>query len=270
MSKKYIKIKENNAEFVKKMVKNDKNSQIFDENKRFFVPNAVLGMVKIEGEEHNHLVNVMRYKVGDEIILICNDDYDYFGTIVEVSKNYSLVEIKNKVLNKSNPSIDVTAFVAVNKREPMSLMIRMLSELGVSNFVPFTSKWTQAQDANEKLERFQKIADQSAKQCRRSKTLKIMEVKSLSEVCETFNEYDAVFFAYEKEDTLNLQTYFATHSQPLKKVAFIIGAVAGFDVDEAKKIVDSGAISISLGRRILKADTACVAIGSILMNSLKY
>lgn len=270
MSKKYIKIKENDTEFVKKIDKIDKKSQIFDENKRFFVQAASLGNVKIEGEEHNHLANVMRYKVGDEVILVCNDDYDYFGKIIEITKNFSIVNISNKLPNKSNPDICVTAFIAVNKREPMTLMVRMLSELGVSNFVPFTTKWTQSQDANEKLDRFQKIADQSAKQCRRSKTLTIMNLESLDEICKTFNQYDAVFFAYEKEDALNIGKHFLDCKSQFKNIAFIVGPVAGFDVDEAQKIIDSGAISISLGRRILKAETAAVAIGSILMNSFKY
>ena len=270
MSKKYIKLKENDIETVRKIEKNDKKSQVFDENKRFFVPDAKPGNIKIEGEEHNHLANVMRYKVGDDIILICNDDYDYLGKIIEIAKNYTIVNIDKKVPNKSNPSINVTAFVAVNKREPMSLMVRMLSELGVSTFVPFTTKWTQSQDANEKIDRFQKIADQSAKQCRRSKTLKISQAKKLNEICNMFKQFDVAFFAYEKEDKLSMQDYFVKNKKEYKNIAFIVGPVAGFDVDEAKMIVDSGAISISLGKRILKEDTACVAMGSILMDSLNY
>ena len=268
MSKKYIKVNENNTEFVKKIEKNNKNIQVFDENKRFFVKSAKIGQVKIEGDEHNHLSNVMRFKVGDEVILVCNDDYDYSGKIIEITRNYSIADVLQKRKNNANPSVQITAFVAVNKREPMSLMVRMLSELGVTDFVPITTKWTQAQDATEKLERYQKIADQSAKQCRRSKTLNVLGIKTLDEICSYINEFDTVLFAYEKENAYNLDQYFDANSNKYKNVAFIIGPVAGFDTDEAEKIVKSGAVSVSLGKRILKADTACVAMASIIMNKL--
>ena len=233
-----------------------------DAKKRFFVQKADIGRVAIEGEEHNHLANVMRFGVGNEVILICGDDYDYFGKIVEIKKNFSVVDVTKKELNIANPKIDVTAFVAVNRREPMSLMVRMLSEIGITTFVPIITKWTQGQDAKEKIERYQKIADQSAKQCRRSKTLKVEQTQKLIDICKTFKDFDAVFFAYENE---YLKTISNCDIKSAGKIAFLIGPVAGFDTDEAKLIIDSGAISISLGKRILKADTASISIASILM-----
>lgn len=269
MGKKYLKIIESNNEIIKKTIKSDINLQFFDENKRFFVKSAQLGKVVIEGDEHNHLANVMRFKTGEDIILICNDDYDYYGKINEISKKFTIVDVQKKVNNTSNPKMEITAFVAANKREPMSLMVRMLSELGVSNFVPVKTKWTQRQDESDKIERYQKIADQSAKQCRRSKTLKIFETQTLEEVCRTFEKFDAVFFAYEKEDSLSFEKFLNSCNfinKAPKKIAFIVGPVAGFDTDEAETIIKNGAISISLGKRILKADTACVTIASIIMS----
>lgn len=269
MSKKYYNVNNNNKQIIKKMQKNNQNLANFDENKRFFVTEAFIGKVKIEGDEHNHLANVMRFKANDDVILICNDDYDYYGKIFEISKKFTIVDVQKKVKNISNPKIEVTAFVAVNKREPMSLMVRMLSELGVTNFVPITTKWTQGHDEIDKPERYQKIADQSAKQCRRSKTLKILQVQKLKEVCKTFNSYDVVLFAYEKEDKFSFEKCLENidiKSLSHQKVAFLIGPVAGFDEDEAELIIKNGALSISLGKRILKADTACVAMATLIMN----
>ena len=150
----------------------EQNKTESDIKKRFFVESAKLGKVEIVGEEHNHLANVMRFKTGDGVILVCDDEFDYFGKIVDIKKDHTIVEVEQKVLNKSNPTVDITAYVAFNKREQMSLMVRMLSEIGINHFVPMSTKYTQSQDETEKIERYQKIADQSAKQCRRSKTLK--------------------------------------------------------------------------------------------------
>ena len=254
-----------------KSIKNDTNNQNFIESKRFFVNDIKDDYVQIDGDEFNHLVNVMRLKVNDNIILICNDDYDYHAKIVEIDKKYAVAKIENKVLNKVNSNINVTAFVAVNKREPMSLMVRMLSELGVNNFIPFTTKWTNPADVTDKMDRYQKIADQSAKQCRRSKTLKIFQIKSLNEICEDFKNFDYVLFANEDEHTKNINDLVIKNLTISDKVniAFVIGPVAGFDVDEAEKIVQNDAISISLGKRILKADTACITMASLVMNKFE-
>ena len=228
-------------------------------DKRFFLKGVTIGKNYILGEEHNHLSNVMRLKPNDEIILIGDDEFDYYGNILEIKKDRTLVDVFKKEKNLANPKVEVTAFIAMNKREPMSLMVRMLSELGVSIIVPIITKWTLGQDRTDKMERYQKIADQSVKQCRRSRTMKIMEPQKLTDACKSFKEYDEVLFAYENEN----QNIIPNLEQK-KKIAFLIGPVAGFDKDEAEFIEKSGAKGVTLGKRILRADTAAIAIASVI------
>ena len=228
-------------------------------DKRFFVLGAKLGKNIVEGDEHNHLANVMRFKVGDEVILIADDDFDYYGIIEEIKKNHTVVNVTRKEKNLCNPTVEVTAFVAMNKREQTSLMVRMLSELGVSFYVPIITKWTLGQDRTDKMERYQKIADQSVKQCRRSRTMKIMEPQKLEAACKSFKEYDEVLFAYENEN----QNVIPNLEQK-NRIAFVIGPVAGFDKDEAELIEKSGAKGVTLGKRILRADTAAIALASVI------
>ena len=150
----------------------------------------------------------------------------------------------------------------MNKREQTSLMVRMLSELGVTRYVPIITKWTLRQDITDKIERYQKIADQSVKQCRRSKTMKIMEPQKLADACKSFANFDEVLFAYENENTNKIPNLINKN-----KIAFIIGPIAGFDKDEAELIESSGAKSITLGKRILRADTAAVAFASVIFEN---
>lgn len=231
-------------------------------DKRFFLKGVKIGKNILDGEEHNHLANVMRYKVGDEIILIGDDEFDYFASIEEIKKNQTILNVFKKELNIANPKIQITAFIAMNKREHMSLMIRMLSELGVSQFVPIITKWTLKQDQTDKIERFQKIADQSTKQCRRSITMKVEKPQKLVDACKTFSQFDKVLFAYESETDglLNI-------NESSKKIAFIVGPVAGFDNDEAQLIIKSGGVPVTLGKRILRADTATIALASAIMQN---
>lgn len=229
--------------------------------KRFFLKGVELGKNIIEGEEHNHLANVMRIKVGEEIVLIGDDDFDYFAKVVEIKKNQTIVDVFKKEINLANPIVEVTAFVAMNKREHMSLIVRMLSELGVSTIIPIITKWTLKQDQTDKIDRYQKIADQSIKQCERSKTMKIQKPLKLQDACKQFGEFEKVYFAYEKAEKSTIDCNLDS-----KKIAFIIGPVAGFDVDEAKMIEAAGATPITLGKRILRADTATIALASAIMN----
>ena len=229
-------------------------------DKRFFLKGVKVGQNILEGEEHNHLANVMRFKIGDEIILIGDDEFDYFGKIEKIDKKCTMIDVYKKEINLANPKVDVTAFVAMNKREHMSSIVRMLSELGVTTIVPIITKWTLKQDQTDKIDRYQKIADQSIKQCERSISLKIQSPIKLADACKTFKNYDKVYFAYENEQKNNLDC-----NKIHKKVAFIIGPVAGFDKDEAELIQQSGAESITLGKRILRADTATIALASVIM-----
>ncbi len=232
-------------------------------DKRFFLKDVKLGQNVIDGEEHNHIANVMRLKKNDEIVLIGNDEFDYFAKIVDIQKNKTIVDVFKKEQNLANPTIDVTAYIAMNKRENFNTMVRMLSEIGVSTIVPTITKWTLKQDQTDKIERFQKIADQSTKQCRRSLSLKIEEPKKLVDVCKQFVQFDEVVFAYEKQENSNFAI-----SNSAKKIAFLIGPVAGFDKDEAELIIKSGAKAVSLGKRILKADTATIALASVIMEKM--
>ena len=232
-------------------------------DKRFFLKDVKLGQNVIDGEEHNHIANVMRLKKNDEIVLIGNDEFDYFAKIVDIQKNKTIVDVFKKEQNLANPNIDVTAYIAMNKRENFNTMVRMLSEIGVSTIVPTITKWTLKQDQTDKIERFQKIADQSTKQCRRSLSLKIEEPKKLVDVCKQFDQFDEVVFAYEKQENSNFLI-----SKSAKKIAFLIGPVAGFDKDEAELIIKSGAKAVSLGKRILKADTATIALASVIMEKM--
>jgi len=235
--------------------------------KRFFI-NEQLNINSryfIEGIEHNHIKNVMRLKEGEEIILVCGDEFDYNARIVRMTKGDTEVEIYEKLPNVYNPIADVSVFQAIVKSDNMSLIIQKLTELGVTNFYPFESEFITSKDKNGKVSKLQEISNQSIKQCKRSIPMKVMNTIKFVEMVKLIDEFDIVIFANECERSVGLNSLTFNRDD---KVAIIVGSEGGFSSDEISKLVNAGVKSISLGKRILRAETASISLTAAVMCKL--
>ena len=232
--------------------------------KRFYVDFELQlnNIYKITGIEHNHIKNVMRMKVGDEIILVCGDEYDYMARIEDLSKGETRVQIIGRELNIYNPVADVTVFQALVKSDNMSLIVQKLTELGVKTFVPFESEFITSKDKFGKSGKLQDISNQSIKQCKRSIPMNVLNIITFNELIKSLGDYDKVIFANECDNVHSLNSIKFASSD---KVAIIVGSEGGFSQNEISSIIDSGAYSISLGKRILRAETAAIALTSVIM-----
>lgn len=232
--------------------------------KRFFVGHSleINKIYKIDGIEHNHIKNVMRMSIGDELILVCGDEFDYIAKIVGMSKGDTSVLIEKKEENIYNPKCDVTVFQALVKSDNMTLIIQKLTELGVKTFVPFESEFITSKDKFGKTSKFQETSNQSIKQCKRSIPMAVCETLSFERMIERLGDYDIILFANECERMDKLENVGLDES---KKVAIIVGSEGGFSESEIKRLIGAKAKSISLGKRILRAETASIALTSVVM-----
>lgn len=232
--------------------------------KRFYV-NEQLEVNKdyyIEGTEHNHIKNVMRMNEGEDIILVCGDEYDYLAKIVKITKGDTLVTILEKQENIYNPKANVTVFQALVKSDNMSLIIQKLTELGVKNFIPFESEFITSKDKFGKKDKLQEISNQSIKQCKRSIPMKIHDTMSFKGVVKDLKSYDVVIFANECENSSSLNDIKISSKD---NVAIIIGSEGGFSKTEIDEIVNNGGKSITMGKRILRAETASISLSAVIM-----
>jgi 16S rRNA (uracil1498-N3)-methyltransferase len=232
--------------------------------KRFYL-NEKLEVNKdyyIEGIEHNHIKNVMRMVEGDEIIIVCGDDYDYQARIEKITKGDTLVRIIERTQNIYNPTADVTVFQALVKSDNMSLIIQKLTELGIKSFVPFESEFITSKDKFGKKDKMQEISNQSIKQCKRSIPMNVLNVITFDEMVKDLCNFDTIIFANECEKTASLKDI---NINAKDKVAIIIGSEGGFSEKEINKIIGANGKSISLGKRILRAETAAIALASVIM-----
>ena len=192
--------------------------------KRFFVNKEIQvnSSVEIEGIEHNHIKNVMRMSVGDDIVLVCGDNYDYFATITSMSKGSTIVLVKDKSINEYNPRNNVTVFQALVKSDNMSLIVQKLNELGVSDFIPFESEFVTSKDKFGKTSKLQEIANQSVKQCKRSIPMKVHDIVPFKKVYEMVKDYDMVIFANECEKNYNMKNMYERLTRKKKVLSKII------------------------------------------------
>ncbi len=210
----------------------------------------------IEEDEFFHLNKVLRMKVGDKIIVCCNDEYDYICTLEQMFKNYAEAKIEEKLPCKALPKRNIVLFQALPKKEYFDNILSKSIELGVSKIIPFTSQFTVAREL--KKERVQTQVITACKQCERSKTVEVSDVVTFSEMLKKIQKFDAIIFANEDD---NETTKFAEAMVKNKQnIAIIVGAEAGFSLAERDQIIAAGATSITLGSRILRNDTAAIAM----------
>ncbi len=232
--------------------------------KRFFTSYTDGDIILIQDEEYHHLVNVMRAQIGEQITVCFNDGYDNLCEIISLGKNLATLKIMSRQKNNAEADIDVTLFQAVPKGDKLDLIVQKSTELGVKKIVPFLSKFTQTKAISVKSDRLKKVATEAAKQCGRAVVPEIEEVKTFSEVLKTLDEYDYILMPYELEKTREIKTALIKANKPTS-IAIIIGSEGGFCIDEIEQAKQCGADIVSLGNRILRAETAAISVMSIVI-----
>ncbi len=234
--------------------------------KRFFVlrENINNNTIVLDGEEHNHLSRVLRLPVGASVECFDGGSQILVCEITSITKQTTTLTITSSYDCEANPTQNVTLLQALPKGEKLELIIQKVSELGISELKTFSSQFTIAKPNDSKLSRFEKIAVSAAKQCGRSVVLKLSPNMTFKQMLNSLDEYDLVIFANETENNTGLQKLLKKDL----KIALIVGSEGGFSKDEIDAIINKGAKSISLGKRILRAETAAIALSSVVMYEL--
>ena len=234
--------------------------------------------IKIIGNDVNHIRNVLREKVGNKLT-ICNtyDMKDYLCEITKLDEEYIECQIKEELENNVESNIKVTIMQGLPKADKMELIIQKSVELGVFDITPIEMKRCvvklNEKDKTKKIQRWQKISEVAAKQCGRNIIPSINSIINIKNVCNLLNEYDIVLIAYEneKETTLKqvLKEIKQSYSEKEIKIAIIIGPEGGIASEEVEILQESGAKSITLGKRILRTETVALSVLSVIMYELE-
>ena len=247
---------------------------------KFFVRDEQIDndIIKIQGPDVNHIKNVLRQKVGDEII-ICNSDKEntYLCDITKMEKE--IIECKIvRGLEDFKSNIKVTIMQGLPKKDKMDLVIQKSVELGCYDIQPVDMERCivkyEEKDKRKKLERWQKISEVAAKQCDRNFIPKVNNIMTLKNICNLLPEYDIVILAYEKEEKTKLKEVLKRikekYGESEIKIAVIIGPEGGISPKEVEMIKENDdVITVTLGKRILRTETVALNVLSIIMYELE-
>jgi len=213
----------------------------------------------------------LRKDIGD-IINIVSDRVKYKTKIIEIKSDCVKCDILNRC-NEENSNINLTIFQGLAKADKFEYIIQKCTELGAYEIVPVEMKRCVVKlndkDKAKKIERWKKIAEVASKQSLRNDILKIDEVKSFDEMLDSLNDFDEVILAYEKEKQNTLKSVLTSLDKSIKNIAIIIGPEGGISDEEVDILIQKGVKTVTLGNRILRTETAPVAISAIIMYELE-
>src|SRR3989338_678684 len=231
---------------------------------RFYVPKESIkgNSIYISGKEAHHIVDVMRLKIPDEVVVFDGTGKEYIGVVKEVGRKSLSLEITETRKSQQEEIYSTTLIQAIPKKEKMDRIAEKATELGVSCIIPVTTArtipdWNEAKKSKV-VERWRKISLEAAKQCGRADAPKIRPIASLEETIKNVAGHDLKLIAALSEKAIKLKD--ALKNRSAGRIAIAIGPEGDFTAEEVGLAAQSGFKIVNLGQRVLKSDTAGLAV----------
>lgn len=230
--------------------------------------------ITITGSDVNHIKNVLRMRIGEEISVSDGSDNDYYCKVAEFAGDHVLAEILGIEKSSAKLGADIYLFQGLPKSDKMELIIQKAVELGVHAVVPVDTKRCvvklDSKKEEAKLKRWQAIAESAAKQSGRGEIPQIHGIMTFNKAIEFAKDFDVKLIPYECEQgSMERTRELIRRVRPGMKVAIFIGPEGGFEESEVKLATDNEVCPITLGRRILRTETAGLMILSVLVYELE-
>ena len=223
----------------------------------------------IKGSDVNHIVNVLRMKVGEELLISVKGDWDYLCKIEKTEADRVDLKVLESMEQRELP-VKITLLQGIPKSDKLEMIIQKAIELGVSEIIPVKTKRVVVKiDENKvdaKVSRWNAIAESAAKQSKRSIVPKVLKPQTVENALETVKDYSVKLLPYENAQGIKKTRSILDSLDTKNNIAVFIGPEGGFEEDEVKKATDFGFDVITLGRRILRTETAGLALlGNIMI-----
>ena len=228
------------------------------------------GRAVLRGADAHHLARVMRARLGDSVVLCDGNAVEYSATITAFGEDEVEFAVEAGYPSAAEPSVELTLLAGYPKQDKLEQIIRHGVELGCRHFVPFFSRYCVAAPKKEEQKnvRYNRIAYEAAKQCGRGVLPDVaLPLPNFGAVCRSFAQYDLVLFCYECGGAPLRQLLAAAPApagRPLR-IAVVTGAEGGFAPEEAAAAEAAGAKTVGLGPRILRCETAPLAVLSAIL-----
>ena len=242
---------------------------------RFFVTPDQVGedKIRIQGSDVNHMKNVLRMRPGEEVMVSDGNNRQYRCRVEDYPEGEAVLAILEAGLVDTELPSRIYLFQGLPKQEKMELIVQKAVELGVCQVIPVQTRRCvvklDAKKAAKKVQRWQQIAESAAKQAGRGYIPAVSEVMTFQEALAFSETLDIRLLPYELADGMEGTRKILDEIRPGQSVGIFIGPEGGFEKEEVGRAVEAGALPITLGKRILRTETAGIAVLSILMYRLE-
>ncbi len=235
---------------------------------RFFIQaDTISGSeISITGSDHNHIKNVLRKDVGDKIVCFDSTGTEYETRIASIEKGSLTLNIINSHKKDVEPKIKITLAQSLPKSSKMDDIIQKSTELGVFEIIPVITERSIAKA--DKNERWNKIAKESAEQSGRVHVPEVKAAIKLEHLLDSCGGYDLKLLPWECENSRSLRAELANNKN-ISSILVLIGPEGGFSPAEAEKASAKGFKSVSLGKRILRTQTAGPATLAMILYEME-
>lgn len=226
----------------------------------------------IEGSDVNHIANVLRMKPEEELLISVKGDWDYLCKIVDIETDRVNLKVLESMEQRELP-VNITLLQGIPKSDKLEMIIQKAVELGVSEIIPVKTKRVVVKIDEKKVctkvNRWNAIAESAAKQSKRSIIPKVHEPMSIDNALEIVKDFGVKLIPYENADGIDKTRKILDNMDKTKNIAVFIGPEGGFEESEVEMIKNSGFEVITLGKRILRTETAGLALLSNIMIRLE-
>ena len=229
------------------------------------------GFIEIFSDEAKHILNVMRMEIGDTLTICDGQSNDYLCRICETGKNCLKAKIEETTKSESEPKTKITLYQGLPKSDKMELIIQKCVEIGVCRIVPVITeravvKIEKGAKEDKKTERWQKIAESAAKQSGRGIIPTVERPMKFKDAIEEAVKNGEAIIPYENEKDTGLKEF--VKNSKAENIGIFIGPEGGFDTKEIEFAVENGVMSVTLGKRILRTETAGIVTSAIVLYEL--
>ena len=234
---------------------------------RFFIPKPFKEEMQITGRDAHHIIDVLRMVPGDRLQVVVDDGISFVGEITAVGTNTVTVAAREFLRDSHEPDVRISLLQGLAKGDKMEFIIQKAVEIGVTDIYPVAMSHSvvvlESSKADKKVERWQKIAEAAAKQSKRDSIPTVHEVMKLDQILQQ-EKWDLLLVAYESENQVSLKEVLQSHKEAMT-IGVVIGPEGGLSNEEVAVAKEYGGIAVSLGRRILRTETAGLVAATAIL-----
>ena len=240
----------------------------------FVTPQQISGdKIRIEGGDVNHMKNVLRMKLHEKAEISDGESRTYLCEVEAYEEDVAVLHILEEMEADTEPASKLYLFQGLPKSDKMELIVQKAVELGVAEIVPVAMKRCvvklDAKKAAKKVSRWNTIALSAAKQAKRGIIPEVREVRNFKDILEEVQDTEFMLVPYEEAKGMQASKELISQAKGKKSIGIIIGPEGGFEKEEIEQLKAAGGQTMSLGKRILRTETAGMTVLSILMFTIE-